>query len=582
MSGVEPLAVLPAVSGVLLLAVFAFAVSRRDHPGALALAAIVGAAALWAFSYTVALTTFDPVLRQQLEIPIWIGRMAMPIAWIAFAFAYVGRSDLVRPFTLFLIALPHLAVLLLIVTEPSGIFWSEYRIVGEHVATVQYEYGPVFVFDTIYSYALILNGTLMLLGVSLVHPQRYNDQVTALVVGAAVPTATSVAWVTHNSPVTGMNFTPIALSATGLLFGYALFRTEVLKASPSVRQAGVQAALDDFTQAVVLLDGDNRVLDVNAAATDLLGADPSTARRQSIYDLVDMAEEHLSPGKQRITLDTPSGRRVFDLTVSPVTDAMGRQVGYNLLFHDVTDQQLRKQRLSVLNRVLRHNLRNDVNVIMGSAAALSTADQPRSEALRESISVRAEALAELGEQAKKAQRVVESNEETVDTVDLASYVSEIVDEVVTTHPALQVTTALPEDVTIRTDLSVLETVVRNAIEASAEYADPETPHVHVAGEPWADDRWVDLTVSNDGSGIPEQEQVALTAEEESSLEHASDLGLWLVRWGTTTLGGDVSLVDEERDARGPEDPPPGAPDGGSTIKIQLPQRNREPESSNQQ
>ncbi|MEF8799870.1 MAG: hypothetical protein V5A38_05445 [Halolamina sp.] len=64
MSGVDPRTVIPAISGLLLLGVFAF------------------------------------------------------------AFAYVGRSDLVRPFTVFLIALPHLPVVLLTATEPSGCRWS--------------------------------------------------------------------------------------------------------------------------------------------------------------------------------------------------------------------------------------------------------------------------------------------------------------------------------------------------------------------------------------------------------------------------------------------------------------------------
>jgi signal transduction histidine kinase len=575
MPGIDPVAVLPAVSGVILLSVFAFAVRRRDHPGAIPLAAIVAAAALWAFSYAIALRTFDPVLREQLEFPIWAGRMAMPVAWIAFAFAYAGRSDLVRPFTIFVIALPHLGILLLVATEPTGLFWSNYHIVGESVATVTYDYGPAFVFDTVYSYALIVNGTIMLLGVSLVHPRRYNDQVGALVVGAAVPTATSLAWVTRNSPVPGMDFTPIALSVTGVMFGYALFRAEILTASPSVRQAGVQAALEDFSEAVVLLDEHDQVLDVNEAAIELVGTDPVSARRQSVYDLLGVEEGAFSPGTQRITLDTASGRRVFDVTVSPVTDAMDRRVGSNLLFHDVTDQQLRKQRLSVLNRVLRHNLRNDVNVIMGSASSLRDANEGRSEVLRENINNRAAALAELGTQAKKAQRVVENNEETVGTVAFDEFVTDIASEMAVSLPAVTFSCSLPAGMEIRGDLSVFETVVRNALEAAAEYADPTDPWVHIAGDSWAEGRWVDLSVSGNGAGIPEQEQVAITADEESSLEHASDLRLWLVRWGATTLGGDVSLVEGDEESEGPDGPPPGAPSGGSTLKIHLPQANGE-------
>jgi hypothetical protein len=59
------------------------------------------------------------------------------------------------------------------------------------------------------------------------------------------------------------------------------------------------------------------------------------------------------------------------------------------------------------------------------------------------------------------------------------------------------------------------------------------------------------------------------------LEHASDLRLWLVRWGATTLGGDVSLVEGDEESEGPDGPPPGAPSGGSTLKIHLPQANGE-------
>lgn len=116
---------------------------------------------------------------------------------------------------------------------------------------------------------------------------------------------------------------------------------------------------------------------------------------------------------------------------------------------------------------------------------------------------------------------------------------------------------------------MFETVFRNSLEVAAEHADPGNPHIHVAGESWANGRWVDLYVSANGSGIPDQEQVAITAEEESSLEHASDLGLWLVRWGATTMGGDVSLLDDDGESEGQ---PAGAPSGGSTLKIHLPQQ----------
>lgn len=561
----HPLVVLSALSGVALSGLFVLAVRRRNHPGAPSLAAIVGGAALWSLAYAVALSTFDPSTRRLLELPIWAGRMTMPVAWVTFALAYAGRADLVRRRTILLLSLPHVVMLGLVAANPANLVWADYHIVGADVATVSYRYGPALVVDTLYSYGLIAMGSSLLLGAAITSPQRYDDQVTALLVGAAVPTFTSLAWVLRLSPVEGMDFTPIALTVTGVTFGYALFRGEVLTATPGVQQTSVQAALDDFTQAVVLLDDDWRILDTNEGARSLLDVEAGAALREHIFDILDVDPASVAVGTQRLSLDTRTGRRVFDLVVTRVTDPQNRELGYNFVFHDVTEREQRKQRLSVLNRVLRHNLRNDLNVIAGAAESLPDADDGTAEALRASILDRTDQLSTLGEQAKEAQRVVERNSETTQEVRLESFVSRIVSSVGESSPDIEFGVAVPSTLEVRTDVAILELVLRNAVENAIARADHTDTYIEVAATTWAADRWVDLEVSSNGPALTDQERVAIDGGEESALEHASALDLWLVRWGTTTIGGDVTITGSRR--------------GESTLHLHVPRETDDPPST---
>lgn len=55
---------------------------------------------------------------------------------------------------------------------------------------------------------------------------------------------------------------------------------------------------------------------------------------------------------------------------SSLTDAGGDPVGSMIVLYDVTEERQRGQQLTVLNRRLRYNLRNETNVIGGFADVL--------------------------------------------------------------------------------------------------------------------------------------------------------------------------------------------------------------------
>ncbi|SDE04038.1 ATP-binding protein [Natrinema hispanicum] len=56
---------------------------------------------------------------------------------------------------------------------------------------------------------------------------------------------------------------------------------------------------------------------------------------------------------------------------------------------------------------------------------------------------------------------------------------------------------------------------------------------------------IELCIADTGSGIADDEVLALDRETEDSLTHGSGLGLWLIYWVTTKSGGTLSFGANE-------------------------------------
>lgn len=92
----------------------------------------------------------------------------------------------------------------------------------------------------------------------------------------------------------------------------------------------------------------------------------------------------------------------------------------------------------------------------------------------------------------------------------------------------------------------LAIVLNNLIENAIERNDAETPRVVVSVARSADDgEFIALRIRDNGPGIPAMEREVLEQGSETPLVHGSGLGLWLVYWSVTGLGGTVTFEATE-------------------------------------
>ena len=208
---------------------------------------------------------------------------------------------------------------------------------------------------------------------------------------------------------------------------------------------------------------------------------------------------------------------------------------------DVTDARRYEQRLQVLNRVLRHDLKNGANVIGGYTDLLRDHVDAEGDAYLDIIDRKVRTLTHLSDQAREIDVALHSDTGRTE-IDLAALVDRLCESLESSFPHATVTVTVPASALVSAD-ELLESAIRNVLENAVVHNDSDDPHVDVTLAADGDRFRVD--VADDGPGIPPVERTVFSEARETALEHASGLGLWLVHWIVTESGGDLEIDTRE-------------------------------------
>jgi len=253
---------------------------------------------------------------------------------------------------------------------------------------------------------------------------------------------------------------------------------------------------------------------------------------------VDGPREFLFRG---FTYETAGGRRAFGI------------------YTDITDRRRRERYFRVVNRILRHNLRNELNVVFGFASEIAAnAEDARTADYARRIETTGKRLADLAEGAADIRRVVE--EGTVsdpDPVPVGGVAAAVREEYAERFPEARIDVAVPDDVLVRGD-ERLEEAIRHLVENALVHSRDDAPRVEIAGERHPGTGAVSVRVADDGPGIPEGVREVITGEAEvTQLNHNTGIGLWIVAWIVEAYGGDIAFG-------------PGIGGEGTTVTLRLP------------
>jgi PAS domain-containing protein len=384
--GLAGAAVLVAAGGT------ALAWRERPTPGAAQLAWFLLATGWWILWNTAGAFGVDPLVRRTFRVVEMLGVAFTPGFWLRFVLGYVGSGWYDHWVTRAIPGAVGGATFGLVVTNAlHGLMWTDVSVVVVGgVRAVDAAYGPAMYGFVAYAVLVLGLGAVLLFEHARESYADHDARTLVLTATAALPVVLVIPYVFDvvrfdTSPVGGL---ALGLSSLVAVRRYDVFGRATLTESLA-RTTGVEALDVGF----LVIDNRERVVDANPAARRMLDptvpgtdADPEAGSdlvglraREVVPEYDRLVDAVGTPGsgagdadgdRRRLTAGGPGGQRTYELRGVLIRGSGERPVGMVILLTDVTRERSARQRLSVLNRIFRHDIRTEANVISGYASLL--------------------------------------------------------------------------------------------------------------------------------------------------------------------------------------------------------------------
>ncbi|MFC6770947.1 sensor histidine kinase [Halorubrum pallidum] len=529
-----------AISAVACVAAVPRALQIRHPETREGFVALLLAVALWAGGYVGYLVVPGEAVKTGFYIVGFVFALLAVGAWLYFCAAYTGRSPRHAPYRRAAVGVFTATTLLKLTNPLHGLYfttiWTSEPF--PHLA-IRHEFLYWAVLGL--SYAVIAVGFFMLLE-QFYYAGADSRPLIALAGMTAVPTAATIVG-DEISWLLPLLYEPpwVALFALGTLFVY-FHRFETIRFA---------AESDD---AAVFLDQAGRIRDYNRAARLLF---PSL--KGSIGTPLDTVLPRFTGDSNADVIevkmgDTDDMRRFYEISRNSFTSG-GATGGELLTIDDVTDRERyrlqleeRTEQLEALNRVVRHDIRNDMAVIRGWSETLRDHVDAEGQDALDRVLRKSDHVIELTETARDfVDSLTGDAVPQVKPIDLHELVEGEVQAARDSYPTAEFRlVGDPPRVAVRAN-EMLSSVFRNLLNNAVQHNDADTPRVTVACE--EGDGRVRVRVADNGPGVPDEEKTEIFGKGERGIDSAgSGIGLYLVYVLTDQFGGDVWI--EDNDPRG--------------------------------
>jgi diguanylate cyclase (GGDEF)-like protein len=331
---------------------------RRSTPAATALAVIMLGLVAWAMAEVIGSSFTSLRAQAAVGLAIFPGVAVAVLGAFWLSRVVVDREATLRPVVKALLLVEPIAITVAAATNDwHHLVFTSAKLVGDPGLVVQ-QVGLIFWLHSAYSYLLLSIGMSGVATARRTATGLYRRQLTAVLVGAVFPVSTNVLTLVLMANGGSVDIAVTGFIASGVIYWWALFRQGMLQLVPVARSF----VFERVTDALVVIDRDGRVLDLNPAAVQLVRrlqpALPESLIGVPAHLLVPLENrsgERLADGGYLIDLD---GREIdIDVRSGDLTDRRGASLGRVVVARDTTELNDKKRELAAANARLQEQLR---------------------------------------------------------------------------------------------------------------------------------------------------------------------------------------------------------------------------------
>jgi len=273
---------MPLVVGAGLLLGIAISTWRHDPPrGGGPLIALTVALAVYVLGYALELgSTSVEGVRTWLKLQ-YLGIANVPVLLLAAVLAYRGKRQQLRPTTLaWLFVIPAITCVLAFTNDAHALIWRELRIDrGAGFTRTFFERGAWYWVHNGYVFLLVAAALLELGQAYRIATGLFRRQIAVILVGVLFPVAVHGAYLVF--PIfEGLDPVPFATLVTVAALAWGILGYQLWNIVPVAREA-VLAGMRD---AVIVVDGRDRIAELNPAAQELIGLGAAQAIGRPVLD----------------------------------------------------------------------------------------------------------------------------------------------------------------------------------------------------------------------------------------------------------------------------------------------------------
>ena len=287
----------------------------------------------------------------------YIGVLTAPIVWFVFALQYTGHREWLTHRRLALLSLiPLLSVPFIFTAQYHSIYYSSISlspsVIGPSLTTTP---GIGYVITVGYLYCLLTTGIALLIAAAFAAERLYRRQSITIVVCVLVPMISTTLYLLGIGPIPNGAITPITFAVVSIPLGIVIHHTEIKEIAPIAHERIFQT-LDD---PVFVCDPNDRIIELNQTACELLGENKSTVESQRLIDA--LPADLIDNGDLHPDLTTAFGRELrhggscqqyvgYRYDVDP--RLMRGSQGTVLMLTDITHQKQQQEKLARRNTAL--------------------------------------------------------------------------------------------------------------------------------------------------------------------------------------------------------------------------------------
>ncbi|NMC58594.1 MAG: PAS domain S-box protein [Candidatus Methanofastidiosa archaeon] len=533
------------LSSLLSLLLISLLIKRKRTPTTNFLSLFLASIFIWSFA------DFFNLLSVTLSSKMFFGNVSyfgvttFSSFLILFVLEYTGKSEFVNRYSGLLFVIPIITIILVWTNEYHHLVRQSIYLENiSGLLAFGKVYGTWFWVQFAYNHFLVIISTLLLLYALGITRNIYRKQVIIFLTGIFVPWISNLLYVFRiiSFPI---DMTSVSFTFTGLVLFWGITREHLLDIVPTA----YSAVFNDIPDGVIILGGNNQIVDLNPAAEDIFKIKVSDMRGKKFQEILAYWKELKDFYNNHISTDDYHGvisreDNYYDIAIKIIYDKKNQSLGKLIVLHDITKRRKMEKKLKesnkqiedlndtlqIINKILRHDLLNKLTVMK---SALSLYEENKDSAFLNSLDHSIDNSVHLIERIRDLESFV-LNKEELKPIRVRKTLEEV-------SKAINFPITIDGDATVLADealFSVFENILRNAI------IHGKTDKIDI--EIKSKDNNSNIRIIDYGKGVPDTIKGKIFEEGISyGKEKGSGLGLFIVRRTIDRYGGNIKVEDNK-------------------------------------